>query len=120
MYNIDHNDYSIVESNDADFYGVKIQKGKYKNVILIYGKVGIKEDQEMDTARLSFTYNIQDPAEFDSTVLEKDEYFKNYLGAVLQHIITDSLDEAKKNNKASIGIGHNESNTNTHPEPSSS
>ena len=119
MYNITTDDYSIVESNDVEFYGVKIKKGKYKNVVLVYGKVGIKEDQELDTARLSFTYNIQDPGEFDSTVLEEDEYFKNFLGAILQHIITESLEEAEKKNVASIGIGNNESNTNTYPESSS-
>jgi len=120
MYNITHKDYSIVESNNIEFYGVKLTSGKYKGVILIYGEVGIKEDQELDTARLSFTYNLQDPGEHDSKDLDNDEYFKNYIGAVLQHIITDSLNEAEKNNVASIGIGHNESNTNTHPESSSS
>lgn len=115
MYNISNDDYSIVESNDVEFYGVRIKQGKYKDIIVVYGKVGIKEDQETDTARLSFTYNLQDPADFDPQSLEKDEYFKNYLGAILQHIITESLEEAEKKNVASIGIGHNESNTNTHP-----
>ena len=69
---------------------------------------------ELDQAKLSFNYTIQDPGELDSVDLDKDEYFKNYLGAILQHIITESLEEAEKNNVASIGIGHNESNTNTH------
>ena len=66
------------------------KQGKYKDIIVVYGKVGIKEDQETDTARLSFTYNLQDPADFDPQSLEKDEYFKNYLGAILQHIIKEN------------------------------
>ena len=114
MYNISNEDYSIVESANVEFYGLKLKTGKYKDIIVVYGKVGIKEEAELDTARLSFTYNLQDPADFDPQELEQDEYFKNYLGAILQHIITESLEEAEKNNVASIGIGHNESNTNTH------
>lgn len=120
MYNISYKDYSIVESNNSEFYGVKLNGGKYNNVIVIYGEVGIREEPELDQAKLSFNYTIQDPGELDSVDLDKDEYFKNYLGAILQHIITESLEEAEKNNVASIGIGHNESNTNTHPESSSS
>ena len=114
MYNVTNENYSIVESAKSDYYGVKLDSGKYKDVIVIYGEVGIKEDLDLDSAKLSFNYTIQDPGEHDSEDLDNDEYFKNYLGAILQHIITESLEEAKKNNVASIGIGHNESNTDTH------
>ena len=120
MYNITTKDYSIVESNKSEFYGVKLNGGKYNNVIVIYGQVGIREEPELDQARLSFNYTLQDPGELDSSDLDKDEYFKNYLGAVLQHIINDTLEHNEKNNVASIGIGNNESNTNPQPEPSSS
>ena len=115
VYNITNKDYTLVENESgdlADFYGVKLLTGKFKNVILVYGKVSIKEDKANDTAKLSFTYSIQDPAEHDYEYLQKDEDFNNYLGAVLQFIISDSLE----NNEAQIGIGHNESTTNTHTE----
>ena len=112
-------DYSFVESNDVEFYGVKLLTGKWKDVLYIYGKVSIKESPEIDQATLGFTYNIQDPGPFEEDELINDPSFKDYLGAVLQHIITDSLDYAKENNIASIGIGYNESNTNTHSESSS-
>ena len=120
MYNITTDDYSIVESNKSEFYGVKLSGGKYNNVIVIYGQVGIKEEPELDQARLSFNYTLQDPGELDSSDLDKDEYFKNYLGAILQHIINDTLEHNEQNNVASIGIGNNESNTDPQPEPSSS
>ena len=51
--------------------------------------------------------------------LNEDEAFKNYLGAILQYIITDSLEWGEKNNIARIGIGNNEPTTDTHTEPSS-
>ena len=46
----------------------------------------------------------------------ESEEFKNYLGAVLQHIITDSLEWGQDNKLARIGIGNNESPTDTHTE----
>ena len=30
-------DYQLVESNDVEFYGVKLLTGKWKNVVYIYG-----------------------------------------------------------------------------------
>lgn len=116
LYNISNKDYSLVEqaSGDlAEFYGVRIKTGKWKDVVVVYGKVGIKEDITEDQATLSFTYNIQDPADLDFDELRKDEPFNNYLGDLLQHIIMDSLDNKEAR------IGNNESTTNTYTESSS-
>ena len=119
MYEITETDYSFVESEGVEFYGVKLLTGKWRNVLYIYGKVSIKESPELDLATLGFTYNIQDPADFEQDDLINDPEFKDYLGAILQHIIEDSLSEAKENNISVIGkIGHNESNTNSHTESS--
>lgn len=114
MYNITHEDYTFVESNDVDFYGVKLNT-QFKGVILIYGKVGIKESPELDLATLSFTYNIQDPGDNDHDELIKDEYFNNYIGAVLQHIIEETMGDKLDEDI----IGHNKSDTNSHAESSS-
>ena len=111
MYNINQNDYSIVENETSAFQGVKLKTGTWKNVIVIYGQVGVKEDTALDMATLSFNFTVQDPADFSVDELEKDESFKNYLGSVLQYIITDSLEHG----------GHiGESTTDTHTESSSS
>lgn len=118
MYNITNNDYSIVENPSSEFHGVKIKSGTWKDVIVVYGTVSIKESPELDMATLGFTFNIQDPADFDFDELNEDETFKNYLGAVLQHIITDSLEWGEENKIARIGIGNNESSTDTHTESS--
>ena len=110
MYKITGEDYTIVENEASAFHGVKFKKGEWKDVIVIYGQVGVKESPELDIATLSFNFTIQDPAEFNIDELNKDESFKNYLGSVLQYIITDSLE-----NGGTIG----KPTTDTHTESSS-
>ncbi len=118
MYNITNEDYSIVENPNSEFHGVLLKTGIYKEAIVVYGTVSIKESPELDMATLGFTFNIQDPGDHDFDKLNESEEFKNYLGAVLQHIITDSLEWGQDNKLARIGIGNNESSTDTHTESS--
>mgnify|MGYP003988642079 FL=1 len=118
MYNITNEDYSIVENPNSEFHGVLLKTGIYKEAIVVYGTVSIKESPELDMATLGFTFNIQDPGDHDFDELNESEEFKNYLGAVLQHIITDSLEWGQDNKLARIGIGNNESPTDTHTESS--
>jgi len=110
MYKITDKDYSIVENDNSAFQGVKLKTGTWKDVIVVYGQVGIKEDESLDMATLSFNYTVQDPADFNVDELNQDESFKNYLGSILQYIITDSLE-----NGGHIG----KSITDTHTESSS-
>jgi|TARA_B100001094_G_scaffold311602_1_gene347431 hypothetical protein len=119
MYNVSKKDYSIVENDESAFQGVLLKTGTWKDIIVVYGQVGVKEDTNLDMATLSFNYTVKDPAEFSIEELDKDETFKNYLGAVLQYIITDSLEYAEENNLSTIGIAHDESTTNAHTESSS-
>ena len=104
-------DYQLVESNNVEFYGVKLLTGKWKNVVYIYGEVKIKESPDLDLATLGFTYNIQEPAGFEEEDLINDIHFRNYIGGVLQNLIEDSLDNGAV-------IGHNESDTDTHTQSS--
>ena len=119
MYNIATSDYKFVESDQVEFYGIRLLTGKWKDVLYIYGKVSIKESPELDLATLTFTYNIQESAQYEPDDLINDPEFKDYIGAVLEHIMKNSLDESEKNNSGVIGkIGYNESNTNSHTESS--
>ena len=115
-YNITNDDFKLVENDASDefaeFYGVKLITGKYKNIIVIYGKVSVQE-LDTDEARLSFTYAVQDPADFDLEFVQGDEEFNNYLGAILEFFIQDSLE----NKEATIG--NIESTTDAHTESSS-
>jgi len=116
MFKVSEKDYAIVEREDSVFHGVKLKTGTWKDVIVVYGQVGVKESPELDIATLSFNFTIQDPADFSVDELNEDESFKNYLGAILQYIITDSLEYANNNNLGVIGIGNNESTTDSHTE----
>ena len=105
MYNVSEKDYSIVENENSPLSGVLLKTGTWKDVIVVYGQVGIKEDPALDMATLTFNYTVKDPGEFSVDELDKDESFKNYLGSILQYIITDSLDYANETNQSTIGIG---------------
>tara|TARA_Y100001937_G_scaffold128784_1_gene207977 strand:- start:5069 stop:5413 length:345 start_codon:yes stop_codon:yes gene_type:complete len=112
-YNISNTDYTLVENPGgelAEFYGVRIKTGKYADVIVVYGAVSVKENKDKTNAKLSFNYNIQDPADHDYEFLQKDEDFNNYLGALLQHIIMDTLENKEAR------IGNKTSTTNTYTE----
>ncbi len=107
MFEITENDYTYVENEASIVQGVKYKTGPYKDVIVMYGTVSIKEDEDLDVARLGFTFQIADPAEFTVEELEQEEAFKNYMGDVLRHIIINNLD----NNKARIGNIESEQST---------
>ena len=87
MYTITEKDYAIVQNDASAFHGVKLKTGTWKNVTVVYGQVGVREDETLDLATLSFNYTILDPAEFNIDELNKDESFKNYLGSVLYYNI---------------------------------
>tara|TARA_B100000902_G_scaffold373531_1_gene401601 strand:- start:1337 stop:1675 length:339 start_codon:yes stop_codon:yes gene_type:complete len=107
VFEITENDYTYVENEQSIVQGVKYKSGPYKDVIVMYGTVSIKEDEDLDVARLGFTFQIADPAEFTVEELEKEEAFKNYMGDVLRHIIINNLD----NKKARIGNIESEQST---------
>jgi len=96
--NITESDYTFVESNLSDFYGVKLKTGEWKDVVITYGKVTIKENKEAAIATLAFSYQINESGKFQPDQLEADENFKNYLGDILSHIINskeETTDEGK-------------------------
>lgn len=85
MINIDE-DIAFVENIKSDLYGIKILKGKYKDVVFCYGEVKIKEDPANDQCKLSFNYQIQkSPKGF-----KEDKEFDNYLGDVLTKLIQEN------------------------------
>ena len=84
---ITEKDYTFVENNASDLYGVKLLSGEWEDVIVTYGKVTIKENVESGIATLAFTYQVNDPVGWGYDELDKNEDFKNYLGDILSHII---------------------------------
>tara|TARA_Y100000385_G_scaffold34744_1_gene32655 strand:- start:3474 stop:3791 length:318 start_codon:yes stop_codon:yes gene_type:complete len=91
--------YITVEHPDSDFYAIHLNDNSpFPNVRFIYGTVSIKESPELDIATLSFTYNINDPGDFDHDTLRDDENFNNYLGDLLTHIIEQGTTNLEKRN----------------------
>ena len=111
-YNISDKDFVFLENENVDFYSLELKTGKWEGVSYIYGKVSVKETPELGTATLSFTYNIVDSGKFENDDLINDPEFKNYLGAVLEYVISDSLENKKAE------IGHINTNTDAHTESS--
>ena len=112
MHNISDKDFMFLENDTVDFYGIELKTGKWKGVSYIYGKVSIKETPDLGTATLGFTYNITDPGEFEHDDLINDPTFKNYLGQLLEYVISDSLENKKAK------IGHIDTNTDTYTQSS--
>lgn len=113
MYNITHDDYTFAENQMSEHLAVRL-KTKYAGVLYEYGRVSAKVDEIVDNgdgeATLSFQYNLIDVGEHDEQELNESEEFKEYIGAILQHIITDAFESGK------YKIGENatsDSNNNT-------
>mgnify|MGYP003628322286 CR=1 FL=1 len=106
MTGISEYDYSFVENDSSEFYGIKLKgSSPYAGVVVVYGTVSIKESEDADFATLSFSYNVQEPGTFNADELEKSEEFKNYLGDLLSVIINTHVEEKS---------GNSESTTDTH------
>lgn len=97
------NHFTTVEHEESDFYAIQLKDpSPWAGVRFIYGRVSIKESPELDIATLTFTYNINDPGEFDHDKLREDEDFNNYLGDLLTHIIdegTTQIDQRDTNTR---------------------
>lgn len=98
VYNITHDDYTFAENEMSETWAVRL-KTQYKDVLYEYGRVSATVDEIVDNgdgeATLSFQYNVIDSGEYEEKDLTESEDFNNYVGAVLQHIITDAFDTGK-------------------------
>lgn len=78
-------DYKLYNFPDSDVTGVHLLKGEYRNVIYCYGKVKFIEEGYL--ARLSFSFEIIEPGEYDIETLKNDEKFVTIMGDILSHLI---------------------------------
>ena len=88
---ISESDYSFVENPESDLYGIRL-RNRWEDVIVVYGKVTVKESPETGYATLSFNYQVIDTASFQKDELESNEEFKNYLGDLLSFILYNKFD----------------------------
>lgn len=85
--------YSMVEKEDVDYYGFKIQEGEYSDVIYYYGEVSITEDEENDEASLKFMFNVDSGNEqYTKEDLNDSVDFKTLIGDILVDILDSTND----------------------------
>lgn len=85
-------DYVFVENDlHIDQYSIKLLSGRWAGVIYTYGPTRLTEDKENDILTLSFVYKIERcPAGMNSQSLDEDVAFKNYIGDLLNHLLSQS------------------------------
>ena len=86
--------YILVEKEDIDYYGFKIQEGEYKDVIYYYGEVKIEENTDKDQAVLNFNYQIDKGNEkYSIEELQDSIKFNNLMGDILATVLDKDNDE---------------------------
>ena len=102
-------DYMFVEKDPNETSYVKLTgPTPWNGTIFQYGnlKVLTPDDSDVEQATLSFSYRIVE-APLREEVLLVDKAFKNYVGAVLEHILTDALETGE------YKLGSDDSNNDT-------
>ena len=88
----ENTDYIFIDDPTNDkIYAVKILSGQYSNVIYKYGKISLREEAENDVCRLCYAYKIiYKPENLGTIDLDEDLSFKNYIGDVLNDILSNN------------------------------
>jgi hypothetical protein len=91
-------DYIFIErSPDETSYVKLVGENEWNGTIFQYGQLRIKVDEtktDDDMAHLEFNYNIIE-SPLRTEMLEHDINFKNYIGMILEQIITEALDNGE-------------------------
>jgi len=90
---ITDSDYSFVEKPTSELYSVKLKSGQWSGVIVTYGKVSLKVNEDKESATLSFQFKVDEaPAPHNIKKLDESVDFNNHLGDILSHIIQNAFD----------------------------
>jgi hypothetical protein len=85
-------DYCFIYPKDDDkTVNIKFLAGPYKDVIFRYGRVKI--EPEGDQAYLRFHFDVIESPNIKIKKLEKDIDFRNYIGNLLNDLITANLNQ---------------------------
>lgn len=79
--------HEITKETYGSLYGIRFTSGKYADIIITYGKTGLKEKDD-GTLILKYDYNIEDLA--GKTIDDKEE-FEQVVGDLLREFIIDGL-----------------------------
>ena len=85
-------DYCFIYPKDDDqAVHIKLLDGPYKDVIFQYGKVKFEEKDEQ--VYLLFNYYVIQSPNIQSTKLEKDDNFKNFIGDMLVEVMSANIEQ---------------------------
>jgi hypothetical protein len=86
-------DYVFAQREGDDYTCIKLVKGKYKNIVFKYGKVGFAKEEKPDgTLPMKFEYDIlQNP---DSINIDKQQFI-DYIGDILLELLEEQLKTGK-------------------------
>jgi hypothetical protein len=89
--------YILVEKEDLDYYGFKIQEGEYKDVIYYYGEVKIEENEDEEQAVLNFNYQIDKGNEqYSIKELQDSIKFNDLMGDILAEVLDKDKDNDER------------------------
>lgn len=88
-------DYIFRDDLKEDTVPIELLTGPYKGVTLRYTTVAIQE-QENNTAKLKFDYELYETGDHTMVGLRKDDRFQHHIGLILNSMILESL-EAPQN-----------------------
>lgn len=93
---ITDSDFSFVEKPTSEMYSVKLKTGQWSGVIVTYGKVSLKVNEDKESATLSFQFKVDEaPPPLSVENLENLNDFNNHLGDILSYIIQNAFDTGK-------------------------
>jgi len=87
-------DYVFVEKDPNETSYVRLTgETPWRETVFQYGNIKLltPETAKVDNATLSFSYNIIESV-MNEDCLKTDRAFKNYIGAVLEHILTNAFE----------------------------
>lgn len=78
-------DYEFYNLVDSDLTGIRLLTGDYREVIYLYGRVGIEEKGAI--ASLQFDYNVINPGNHTIESLQSDDKFVTIIGDILRELL---------------------------------
>ena len=78
-------DYKFHNFPDSDLTGIRLLKGDYREVIYLYGRVGIEEKGVV--AALQFDYKIVESGNHTEESLQSDDKFVTIIGDILRELL---------------------------------
>lgn len=78
-------DYEFHNLVDSDLTGIRLLTGEYREVIYLYGRVGIEEKGVI--ASLQFDYSVIHPGNHTIESLQSDEEFVTIIGDILRELL---------------------------------